>query len=423
MKKNIRLIILVLFLSVFGVRAQDDASKIRLKTFEKVWSTVNEKHFDPDFGGVDWKKVGEEYKPKAVEAKTDEEFYAVLQQMLGELNQSHFGIVPPNSQLSATSFGEGEIGIEIHLIENQAVITRVDSGSTAEKAGLKTGFTVEKIGGKTIEEILAPLNEKLAKRRDTEPKKLLYRERALMLSISGKAESVVNLEVSDAQNKAQNFEIKRVAYSGEMSPPLGNFPSQQVIFESKILPDNVGYIRFNVWVMPQMEKLKKAILSMKETSGIIFDLRGNPGGIGGMSNGIAGFLFDKQSSLGTMKYRTGEMNFVIYPQKDAFRGKIVVLTDYATGSTSEVFAAGLQETGRAKVIGETTAGAVLPSLFEKLPDGALFQYAVADYKSPKKILIEGRGVIPDKEVKLTRPSLLENRDLQLETAIKEILEK
>lgn len=423
MKNNFRLIILVIFLSVFGVRAQNPSEKVRLETFEKVWSTINEKHFDPTFGGVDWKKVGDEYKPKALEAKSEGEFYAVLQTMLGELNQSHFGIVPPNTQISATSFGEGEIGIEIHLLDKQAVITRVNLNSTSEKAGLKIGFVIEKIGGKTVDEILAPLNEKLARRNDTEPKKLLYRERALMTAISGKIDTVVNLEIADAQNKAQNFEIKRIAYDGEMSPPFGNFPPQQVIFESKILPENIGYIRFNVWVLPQMEKLKKAILSMKDARGIVFDLRGNPGGVGGMSNGIAGFLFDKESSLGTMRYRTGEMNFLIRPQKDAFLGKIAVLTDYATGSTSEVFAAGLQETGRAKIIGELSAGAVLPSLFEKLPDGALFQYAVADYKSPRKILIEGRGVIPDKEVKLTRRSLLGGRDLQLETAIKEILKK
>jgi C-terminal processing protease CtpA/Prc len=47
-------------------------------------------------------------------------------------------------------------------------------------------------------------------------------------------------------------------------------------------------------------------------------------------------------------------------------------------------------------------------------------YAVSDYKSPDNVLIEGRGVTPDVEVKLTRQSLLRERDLQLEEAIKEI---
>ncbi len=89
-------------------------------------------------------------------------------------------------------------------------------------------------------------------------------------------------------------------------------------------------------------------------------------------------------------------------------------------STSEIFAAGLQEIGRAKVVGETSAGAVLPSIFDTLPTGAIFQYVISDYKSPKNVLLENRGVIPDTEIKLTRASLLDGRDLQLEEAIKQI---
>lgn len=111
------------------------------------------------------------------------------------------------------------------------------------------------------------------------------------------------------------------------------------------------------------------------------------------------------------------MEFVAFPQPDPFAGKVLILVDHGTGSTSEVFAAGMQETGRATLIGETSAGAVLPSVFEKLPTGYLFQYAISDYRSPKNILIEGRGVVPDIDVRLTRSSLLAGRDLQLETAL------
>ena len=409
--------------SAVNPEPEDNSAVIRLKTFEKVWNTVNEKHFDPKFGGVDWGKVGENYKPKVLAAKTDDEFYRLLQEMLGELNQSHFGIYPPNAQISVTGFGEAEIGIDIQIIDRQIVITRVDANSPAEKSGLKTGFIIKKIDGKTIAETLKSVEERLAKRKDTEAKKQLFRERVLMISIGGKADTSVNLEILDDRNKTQNIQISRVVYSGEMSQPMGNFPAQRVIFESKRLADNIGYIRFNVWVVPQMLKLRKAMRLLSDSDGIIFDLRGNPGGIGAMASGLAGLLIEKQSSLGTMKTRTGEMNFSVFPQKDAFSGKIVILTDYGTGSTSEVFAAGMQDVRRAKIVGETTAGAVLPSVMEKLPTGALFQYAIADYKSPNKILIEGRGVKPDIEVNLTRGSLLKGQDLQIEAAIKEILRK
>ena len=48
-------------------------------------------------------------------------------------------------------------------------------------------------------------------------------------------------------------------------------------------------------------------------------------------------------------------------------------------------------------------------------------YAIADYRSPNGILIEGKGVQPNIEVKLTRQSLLEGRDVQMEEAIRELL--
>lgn len=399
------------------------APEVRLKTFEKVWTTVNEKHFDPDFGGVNWKKIGESYKPKALAAATDEEFYVILQEMLGELNQSHFGIYPPNQQISVTGFGEADIGIEIQIIDRQIVITEVAADSPAQQRGLKTGFVIKKIDGKPIAELLRPLEARLAKRKDTEAKKQLFRERVVMTAIGGKADSSVGLEILDDRDKIRVLQIPRVVYRGEMSQPLGNFPAQRVIFESKRLLENVGYIRFNVWVLPQMLKLRKAMRLLSDAEGIVFDLRGNPGGIGSMASALAGLLMEKQSSLGTMKTRGSEANFAVYPQKDAFNGKIVVLTDYGSGSTSEIFAAGLQDIGRAKIVGETTAGAVLPSVMERLPTGALFQYAIADYKSPNKIFIEGRGVSPDITVNLTRESLLKGRDLQIEAAVREILRK
>lgn len=409
--------------STVAPEASGNISEIRLQTFEKVWNTVNEKHFDPTFGGVDWKKAGETFKPKALSAATDDEFYAVLQEMLGELKQSHFGILPPNAQITSTAFGEGEIGIDIQFIDKQVVVSKVAAASPAEKSGLKTGFIIKKVDGKTIAEILAVLESKMARYDYTESKKNLYRERAVMVAVSGKVGTSVNLEILNAADKPQNFQVARAAYDGEMSAPLGNFPAQRVIFESRMLPDNIGYIRFNIWVIPQMIKLRQAIASMSGAKGIIFDLRANPGGVGAMAPGIAGLLVEKETSLGTMKFRSGESNFKVFPQQNPFGGKIKILTDYATGSTSEVFAAGMQEIGRAKVVGETTAGAVLPSVMEKLPTGALFQYAISDYKSPNKILIEGRGVKPDIEINLTRQSLLEGRDLQMETAIKEILRK
>lgn len=437
MMKKYLLLSLLLFTGLLSVEAQqaavakqtaktaDETAEIRRQSFEKVWTTVNEKHYDPTFGGVDWRKVREIYESKALAAKTDADFHRLLNRMLGELKLSHYNVFPKHSGGSETvNAGDGVTGIELKMIDGQAVVARVEKDSTAAQAGLKTGFVVEKIDGKTVKDLLAPIEKRVDERKENERVAKIYREQTLAGFLGGKPATVVQIEALDAANKAQTFAVERRLARAEISEAFGNFPGQSVIFDSKILDGaNVGYIRFNMWIMPQMAKIREAVRSMKDTDGIIFDLRGNPGGIGGMATGVAGLLVSEQASLGSMKTRQSEQKFIVYPQPAPYAGKVVVLIDYASASTSEVFAAGLQEIGRATVVGETSAGGVLPSIFDTLPTGAIFQYAISDYKSPNNVLIENRGVIPDREIKLNRQALLKGRDSQIEESIKQIKNK
>lgn len=423
------LTLIFIFASTLALHAQTTIAKIesptastasvRLEAFNMVWNTVNEKHYDPTFGGVNWVKVGETYKPKALAAKSDIEFHAILRQMLGELKLSHFGVHPKSAGAQAVR-QNGVLGIDIKIVAGRPVISRVEFGSPADKAGVRPGFIVSKIGGKTISDLLRPLEQTIATQNLTFGMKMIYRERMLEALTSGPAGTFAELELLDAANTPKKFRVERQPFTGEMSEPLGNFPAQPVEFESRFLPGNIGYMRFTMWVIPQMPKIRSAVRRFANAKGIIIDLRGNPGGIGGMASGVAGLFSTEQTSLGSMRSRGGVTNFVVYPQQTPFAGPVAILVDHGSGSTSEVFAAGMQEIGAAVVIGETTAGAVLPSVMEPLPTGWLFQYAISDYRTPGNILIEGRGVAPDIEVELTRKGLLEGRDPQLEAAVKYI---
>jgi len=417
--------VLALQLSLVAAFGQAPATavefpKVRQDAFDKVWNTINEKHYDPEFGGVDWIHVRELYLPKAKAAKSDQEFHNVLRQMLGELKLSHFNVFPPPPAIGTENDSNASVGVEIKWIGNAPVVFRVTSGSPADTAGIKPGFVLSKADGKLVSETLKPIQESLVKRQVTEMMRRLYLERNAEAIIGGRPDTKVELEFLDGEDKAVTVDLNRVKYTGEMSQALGNFPKQRVIFESRLLPENIGYIRFNMWVIPQAAKIRAAIREYANADGIIIDLRGNPGGVGGLAGGVAGLLSDKQVSLGTMTSRAGTMSLLGYPQPDPFLKKIVILTDHGTGSTSEMFAAGIQENARGKVIGETSAGAILLSVFDPLPTGYMFQYAISDYKSPKNILIEGRGVKPDREVVLTRESLLAGRDIQLDAAVAEI---
>lgn len=393
-------------------------SNARQESFDIVWRTVKDKHFDPTLGGLDWDKVREQYEPRAAAVKTDNELYDVLRQMLGELHQSHFNIIPPEAivQDDSPEPKGGGIGIDLRLIGGQPIITRVEEGSKAAAAGLRPGFVIKKIDDITAEKVIDPFS----KSRESQSITTLRMTRALLARINGAPETTVRVGYLDESDQPREATITRERLKGEMSPRMGNFPPQYSELESKRLAGGIGYIRFNVFVISLMERIRTAIRSMTDAPGIIIDLRGNPGGVGGMASGIAGVLEKEQTSLGTMHMRSGHVNFAVFPQPNPYLGPVVILTDGGSASTSEIFAGGMQEIGRAVVVGERTVGAALPSYFQKLPTGALFQYAIGDFKTPRGTLIEGRGVAPDVEVKLTRRSLLDGRDAQFDAAIEQI---
>jgi carboxyl-terminal processing protease len=80
-------------------------------------------------------------------------------------------------------------------------------------------------------------------------------------------------------------------------------------------------------------------------------------------------------------------------------------------------AEGLKDLGRARIFGTRTAGAALLSLFDKLPDGDGFQYAIANYISEGGQQLEGLGVTPDVETPITREALLAGKDPALDAAV------
>jgi len=415
--------------------SQPAAEAIRQQTFDIVWRTVKEKHFDPAMGGVDWDKVRETFAPRAAAVKSDQELYRLLQEMLGELHQSHFSVIPPESVISDDQnepSNAGGAGVDLRLIGGAPMITRVEPDSSASKAGLRPGFLIKQIGDKPVEQIVTAF----AKSAQRPELKNIYITRRVLATINGDPGTSVRIVYLDDKDRTRETTLTRERLKGELSPKLGNFPPQYTEFETKRIANNpansstnssngsgyIGYIRFNIFTTPVIEKLKAAITDFSGADGMIFDLRGNPGGVGGIAMTIAGKICEKPGLLGTMKMRSGEMKFAIFPQTNPYTGPIAVLIDGMSASTSEVFSSGIQEMGRAVIVGERSAGAALPSVFQKLPTGALFQFAIADFKTPKGVLVEGRGVIPDIEVKYDRASLLAGRDAQLEAAIEQIRE-
>jgi carboxyl-terminal processing protease len=78
----------------------------------------------------------------------------------------------------------------------------------------------------------------------------------------------------------------------------------------------------------------------------------------------------------------------------------------------------MQALGRARVFGERTPGQALPAMATRLPTGDVLMHVVADFVAPDGSRIEGRGVIPNEVVPLTREDLEAGRDASLEAAVR-----
>jgi len=126
-----------------------------------------------------------------------------------------------------------------------------------------------------------------------------------------------------------------------------------------------------------------------------------------------------------MKTREREFKFAANPRLvnaagervRPYAGPVAILVDAMSGSASECFTGGMQSIGRARVFGQTSMGQALPALFDSLPNGDVMIHAYGDFVTADGTRLEGRGVIPDEPLPLTREDLLAGRDRPLEAAL------
>ena len=426
-----------------------ELQKRRLESFNIVWQTIKDNYFDQTFSGLNWEKIKLEYKPLVLSAATDVQFHQILQKMINRLNRSHFAIIPPevyeeieNTKLQASLREESQngsdmdedsgeenqsekfeleplskygIGIDLRLINNQLIITRIEKNSAAEKAGLKLGFAVEKINGVSLKELLEKLE---IWETDKKSVKHFLPLQLVNYIFNSELDDEIALTIYDEKNQSKEIKIKREKIKGETITIGKHFPEQFLTFEAESIDEKVGYIRFNLFTVQIIEKFCSALTELKDKQTIIIDLRGNTGGLIGALYGISGMLTDSTLELGTQIYKVGSEKLVAETKAKNFKGNLIVLVDNLSVSSAEILAAALQENNRAVIVGEKSAGQALPSITAVLPTGAVLIYPIANFQTPKGNFLEGKGVEPNIPVILDRNALLNGVDNQLDAALK-----
>ena len=414
--------VLIVLVSCCSCVAMGGKRLLNWASFEIVWRVVDSRYFDPTFAGVDWQELHDRYQQQVMRAG-NAEYYRLVNEMLWRLDVSHLAVVPSNywRMVEPTVMAGGSTGLDVRLFDGEAVITSVEAGSSAAQAGLRPGFAVVSIDGKSIAEIAREAESEIPP-PDNERNRIETITSDILAHLYGRPGTHVTIGYLDGQGQRSSKRIERRSRPGKTATAAG-FPPNYITFESRRLAGGIGYIQFNWFGADLAEKLPSTIASMRNAPGLIIDLRGNPGGMRDAAIAGAEQLVSERTKCSTLRTRGGSREIVLKPAYDSYDGPVVVLIDVMSKSSSEFFAACTQAIGRSVVIGDRSPGSVGPAEIMPLPNGATFIYPVAQESTLDGTILEDHGVIPDIPVALDRALLSQGIDSQLEAATAHILQQ
>ncbi len=436
-----------------------------LADFDAAWELVRDTHYDTGYNGVDWEAVRDELRPRAAEARTRGASRSVINEMVGRLNQSHFGLIPaeveravaPEADDPENGPGEGEAspgddggraapaeagpsdgpgrarpGFEVRVVDGRALVTAVAPGGPADRAGVRPGWVLTRVGTRDVDAAIGSIEDALGEDGGA----ALHAWQAVDGMLAGRAGSTLRLGFLDGDDGTVEVAVDRAAPPGEFVK-FGNLPPLRTELTHRWLtpeetgdPDaRVGYVAFNIFMVPIAGMFERAMVEFRDADGLVIDLRGNPGGVGFMASALSRFLVSEPARLGTMTMRGAELQFNVEPvvvtsageRLEPFMGPVAIVIDGTSASTSEVFAGGLRAIGRAETFGSRTAGMALPAAMSRLPSGDVLLHAIADYENSDGTRLEGDGVPTDHSVPVRREDLLAGVDAPLREAARWIV--
>jgi carboxyl-terminal processing protease len=337
----------------------------------------------------------------------------LLDKMTGELKDSHTRVHSPKwveQQRNRQSHG---LGIGLVELDSALAVTSVHPQSDAWWGGVRAGMRVLSIDGQPASAHYRRLVD--ASRETSTP---WARTRgAVRQIVSGDVGTSVRMQFARADESSFEVNMKRRSFATNTD------------FTHRVLPSGFGYIRFSGFVGGLTDDIVAQIRNMRDTPGMIIDLRNNGGGSAGMASTLIGQFLKEDYSGTTIQTRTGKPLRVFFVPvtklKPVVKGSgaaaydkpVVILTNESSASASEMFSMALKDAKRATLIGERTCGCLLAYMgLTDVPGGGQMAYSELGFINRDGSRVEGNGVQPDIEVRPTREDLMLGRDRALERA-------
>jgi carboxyl-terminal processing protease len=428
LNRSLSVILAASVLAAAPVRAQDTlATGIAVATFDSVWSKIDRTYYDTAFLNTRWVALRDSLRPLVSATRSNDTLRTLIQGMLDQIGTSHFGLIAEESspalgadEVIATA-NPGSIGVQLRLVDDGLIVFRADPNGPAWRAGIRPGDRITALGGRPVADVLSSL----AAIADPAVRK------QARFSATAMAQARLNRAPGDSVSVEIGGTTRWITAErarGQVQR-FGNLPPMPVtvdVSERTVDGKRIGIIAFSVWMAVVVAQVDSAVDRFRDADAIIFDIRGNPGGVAGMVGGIAGHVIDTTALIGTLYQRGVTLSLRANPRRVStraervtpFDGPVAVLIDDMSASASEFFAAALQGLERARIVGTTSAGASVPALMGRLPNGDVLLHAIADHTDSKGRRVEGVGVIPDEVVPLNAAALAAGRDEVVDAALR-----
>ncbi|HEV2884070.1 MAG TPA: S41 family peptidase [Pyrinomonadaceae bacterium] len=382
----------------------------RLAIFDDVWSTINDRYYDRSFHGINWDAQRTNFRAVAADAATAREFYAVLRQMIGALNDPHTRIFAPEEKFDWWRPRFASIGLSLREISGLPTVIKVEPRSAPERAGVRAGDVIESVNG-----LPAPLLIKNKLTRLPAAAGASTRHRVYAKMLDGPPETSVEIVWSGKNGKQKTARFVRSWQQRDLGIRIRR-------------EKQMAIVEMDAFTKPIAADFTRALREKLEgIRGVVIDLRGNGGGDAEAMADVATALLGPRVNLGEFIDRGGSSFVISTSLKSPFMADrivqtslpVVVLASERTSSAAEILLASLKNAKRATIVGTETCGCVLAiRTRHTLPDGGLLDVSELDYQTSTGERLEGNGVKPDEHVTIERNDLYAGRDRSLEIALR-----
>ena len=314
--------------------------------FDFLWETFRTDYAYFDEKQTDWERVRTIYRPRVRSISTTSEFVALMETVLEELYDDHIHLNTHTP--SSPNIVPSRTDIWAEWKDGKAIITGVRPGFPAQAGGLCAGMEILGFNGLPIEDTVRKRIGASFARVDGEIKGWTLRK-----------------VLAGHRNQTRTFEVEFQGETKRVSIPPEAFDAvydsqHRTRLEFRTIDPRIGYVTINGDLADRrlLELFDAALAGLRDTAGLILDLRRVGGGNTGVVEGIIGRLIDRERVYQRTVPRRGRpfLSRVKPGGEWQYKQPVVILVNRWTGSAGEGLAISLDALGRAAVVGTRMAG-------------------------------------------------------------------